>query len=545
MNEKNNLDELKAMSQRLKDEERALNARILQLEEETRRAELEEQRVKAQELEKMLMKKEIAELKKKISQLKENEASEPSPAAPEPDTQMLAVTEQISAPKRATTPLVEQKGKGNKKKIRLISILVLLLVAAGVACAFLLKPSASDVTFEYDGKANGYHYVDLGLPSGIKWASYNVGASKPEEYGGYYAWGETEEKVDYSWSTYEWCNGSYDTMTKYCIDGYYGNVDGKAVLDPDDDVAHVKWGRGWRMPATEEQLELLTQCTWKKKKLNGVNGYQVIGPNGKSIFLPAAGYKDGSELYARGRRGYYWPNSNNDYDNSDANCLGFDSDNQGWYDDSRRLGRNVRPVYDGSKPAVSPETTSPVNMPVLPQEEDDFEIDICEYVDSVSVEPIEEVAGEVAEPVVETVAEPVVATVAEAVVETVTEPMPEPVSSLAEPVEVPAEEEILDTAEEAPEFPGGMKALMNYLANNVTYPSVSRDNNSQGKAFVKFTVNSDGSIQDVEILRSSGDVYLDREAMRVVEGMPNWTPGRQDGKAVRVKFVIPINFRLQ
>ena len=440
------------------------------------------------------------------------------------------------------TSHVDKKDNGNKKKIWLISLFVLLLVAAGVACVFLLKPSASDVTFEYDGKANGYHYVDLGLPSGIKWASYNVGATNPEEYGCYYAWGETVEKANYSWSTYKWCNGSYDTMTKYCIDDYYGKVDGKAVLDPDDDVAHVKWGEGWRMPTTEEQLELLTQCVWKKKKLNGINGYRVTGPNGKSIFLPASGYKDGSELRACGHRGYNWPNSINVYDNSIANCLGFDSDNQGWYDDSRRLGRNVRPVYDDSKPAVSPETTSPEIMPVSPVEEDDFEIDICEDVDTVSVEPIEEeVAEEVAEPVVETIAETVVETVAEPV----EEPMFEPVASVTEPVEASEEEEILDTAEEAPEFPGGMQALMSYLTNNLTYPSVSRDNNSQGKAFVKFTVNSDGSILDVEIIRSSGDVYLDQEAMRLVESMPNWTPGRQGGKAVRVKFVIPINFRLQ
>lgn len=133
----------------------------------------------------------------------------------------------------------------------------------------------------------------------------------------------------------------------------------------------------------------------------------------------------------------------------------------------------------------------------------------------------------------------------ETVSEPVEEPMFEPVASVTEPVEASEEEEILDTAEEAPEFPGGMQALMSYLTNNLTYPSLSRDNNSQGKAFVKFTVNSDGSIRDVEIIRSSGDVYLDQEEMRLVESMPNWTPGRQGVKAVPVKFVMPINFRLQ
>ena len=111
--------------------------------------------------------------------------------------------------------------------------------------------------------------------------------------------------------------------------------------------------------------------------------------------------------------------------------------------------------------------------------------------------------------------------------------------------EEPEEEQIFDVVEEQPEFPGGMKALMKYFSDNIKYPRVSRDNNSQGKTFVKFTVNTDGSIQDTEVIRSSGDIYLDKEAIRVIEAMPKWKPGRQLGKAVRVKFVLPVNFRLQ
>jgi protein TonB len=107
------------------------------------------------------------------------------------------------------------------------------------------------------------------------------------------------------------------------------------------------------------------------------------------------------------------------------------------------------------------------------------------------------------------------------------------------------EEQIFDVVEENPEFPGGMKELAKYLRDNIDYPRISRDNNSQGRAFVQFTVNADGSIQDVEIIRSSGDIYLDKEAIRVVESMPKWKPGKQQGKAVRVKFRLPINFRLQ
>lgn len=112
-------------------------------------------------------------------------------------------------------------------------------------------------------------------------------------------------------------------------------------------------------------------------------------------------------------------------------------------------------------------------------------------------------------------------------------------------VEEEVEEEIFDVVEEQPEFPGGNQGLMRYLANNLKYPRISRDNNSQGRVFVRFVINIDGSIQDVEILKSSGDMYLDKEAVRLVTSMPRWTPGREKGKAVRVKFVLPVNFRLQ
>ena len=111
--------------------------------------------------------------------------------------------------------------------------------------------------------------------------------------------------------------------------------------------------------------------------------------------------------------------------------------------------------------------------------------------------------------------------------------------------EVIEEEQVFQVVEQQPEFPGGMKALMKYLQENINYPRISRDNNSQGRAFIRFVVNSDGSIQGVEVLKSSGDIYLDKEAVRVVEGMPNWSPGKQAGKPVRVFFTLPVVFRLQ
>ena len=199
-------------------------------------------------------------------------------------------------------------------------------------------------TLEYD-KIDGHAYVDLGLPSGLKWATCNVGATKPEEYGNYFAWGETTPKTSYSWSTYKWCNGSYNTMTKYCTDSDYGTVDNKTVLDQEDDAAAVNMGDSWRMPTFEEQTELRTECTWTWTTLNGVNGYNVEGPNGNSIFLPAAGYRDSSDLYnGAGAIGHYWSSSLGTYNSGYAYGLDFYSGNVDWYDGSRYRGRSVRGV---------------------------------------------------------------------------------------------------------------------------------------------------------------------------------------------------------
>ena len=107
------------------------------------------------------------------------------------------------------------------------------------------------------------------------------------------------------------------------------------------------------------------------------------------------------------------------------------------------------------------------------------------------------------------------------------------------------EDVVFQVVEQQPEFPGGLQALYKYLADNINYPRVSRENGSQGRVFIRFVVNTDGSIQDAEVIRSSGDVYLDREAVRLVSSMPKWSPGMQAGKAVRVYFTVPVLFKLQ
>ena len=186
--------------------------------------------------------------------------------------------------------------------------------------------------------------IDLGLS--VKWASCNVGATAPEEYGGYYAWGETEKKNDYSLSTYKYCNGSYTSMTKYCTNNSYGTVDNKTILEPEDDVAHVQWGGSWRMPTLDEIEELRNNCTWNWTTLNGVNGYRITGPNGNSIFLPAAGSRDGTEVNNQGSNGYYWSSSLSSYCSYSACRLSFHGSLYDWYNNFRYYGQSVRPVCE-------------------------------------------------------------------------------------------------------------------------------------------------------------------------------------------------------
>ena len=203
--------------------------------------------------------------------------------------------------------------------------------------------------FEKENFNAGHEYVDLGLPSGLKWATCNVGATKPEEYGDYFAWGEVEPKDNYSWSTYKYCYGSYDTMNKYYI-WSNGLTDNKIVLDAEDDVATVKWGGAWRMPTKVEQDELRNNCLWMQANINGVYGYKVIGTNGNSIFLPATGCMQGRILKNVGSIGLFFSNtlvSDISYvfiPCGDAYNLRFDSYGVDWNYIERSNGLVVRPV---------------------------------------------------------------------------------------------------------------------------------------------------------------------------------------------------------
>ena len=228
----------------------------------------------------------------------------------------------------------------------------LLLLVAGVQTARAQKMTVNltngktvvykisqveSVTFD-DGTTPNYEYVDLGLPSGTLWATFNVGATSPEEYGDYFAWGETEPKSSYSWDTYKWWY-SNNVFTKY------NETDGKRVLDPEDDAATVNWGSEWKMPSVGQFGELIDESytTTEMTTQNGVNGYKVTSKtNGKSIFLPAAGAMGDEEVYDDGEEAWFWTST---IYNGDYKDIGFAAYIGNYITSGyRRFGLPVRPV---------------------------------------------------------------------------------------------------------------------------------------------------------------------------------------------------------
>ena len=239
--------------------------------------------------------------------------------------------------------------------------LFFLLMVGGALCTLqacgddeedepVQNPNEEEIVKPDDGKeeekpsdkpSDTMEAVDLGLPSGLKWATCNVGASKPEEYGDYFAWGETEEKNfdDYDKNGYKFYNNSTDE---------YENI-GSDISGSQYDVAHVKWGGNWRMPTLDEIKELVEKCTWKHINSNEARGQLVTGPNGNSILLPYTGYRRGDTnpkniYYA----GYYLSATSSEYsiwDNS-ALIVSFDEDGGELYDFNRCEGLAVRPVTE-------------------------------------------------------------------------------------------------------------------------------------------------------------------------------------------------------
>ena len=188
-----------------------------------------------------------------------------------------------------------------------------------------------------------HEYVDLGLPSGTLWATCNIGANSPEEYGDYFAWGETEPKETYSWQTYKWCNGTYDSFTKYCTDSNYGTVDNKNVLEPQDDAAFVNWGPEWRMPTEEQIHEFRQYCSSTRAEMNGVKGRLITGPNGNTIFLPGSGEWNSGED-AGDYVGNYWSRTGSGSYYAEGLMTDSGTSSWGYFSDFRYDGHTIRAV---------------------------------------------------------------------------------------------------------------------------------------------------------------------------------------------------------
>ena len=235
-------------------------------------------------------------------------------------------------------------------------------IAAVVALALLLLPKPKDTSVKQPTKsdeegqveflfgiADGHQFVDLDLPSGTMWATCNVGADNPEDYGDYYAWGETTTKKTYSLDTYKYGNGDYYKLTKYCNKSDHGNngfTDNLTTLQSGDDPTAANWGGGWYTPTKEQWEELLNNTTNKWTTQNSVEGRLFTSKtNGQSLFLPATGGRWYDELNSTGS-GVYWSRSLDTDDPSQA--WGLDFNSNGFYIDSyyRDLGFSVRPVRE-------------------------------------------------------------------------------------------------------------------------------------------------------------------------------------------------------
>lgn len=202
-----------------------------------------------------------------------------------------------------------------KKFTKATAALMLMMVFA-MSCTKPDEPNnggnnndQNDSIVDHSGTLNGHDYVDLGLPSGTLWATCNVGAVMPYEYGHCFAWGETERKKDYDWDTYNWCNGVQ--LIKYCNKsnyGYEGFTDDLTILQSGDDAATVNWGSGWHTPTKEQWQELIDNTASEWTTQNDVNGRVFYG-NGQSLFLPAAGGSWGIGLHEDGIFGFYWSRS--------------------------------------------------------------------------------------------------------------------------------------------------------------------------------------------------------------------------------------------
>ena len=219
----------------------------------------------------------------------------------------------------------------------------------------------NEVSFTTLNNSGDHDYVDLGLPSGTLWATCNIGATSPKDYGEYFAWGETQPKDAYDWSNYQYCNGSSNTLTKYCNNtnyGYNGFIDNLTILLPEDDAATINWGGDWRVPTAGEWNELRdnTTCTWTTQ--NGINGQLFTASNGNSLFIPAAGSHTNAAIYV-GIMGRYLSKGINTNNPSEITLFYFSSSGCSTYNGWERcLGYSIRPVCSPNNISIYTDTVT-------------------------------------------------------------------------------------------------------------------------------------------------------------------------------------------
>ena len=207
-----------------------------------------------------------------------------------------------------------------------------------------IRPVITSTTWTPTPVQYSSEYVDMGLS--VKWASCNLGATTPDGYGNYYAWGETQPKKEYYWTRYTW-GGSTTTLTKYNTDGDRGTVDNLTVLEQADDAAYATLGEGWRIPTISDYEELLNNCSWTWTEMNGHYGYRVTAPNMNSIFLPAAGSYGANYMGEKSQAGYYWSNALYTESTDCAWSLSFKEEEFGKdYVTGRAVCASIRPVYE-------------------------------------------------------------------------------------------------------------------------------------------------------------------------------------------------------
>ena len=357
----------------------------------------------------------------------------------------------------------------------------LILCFAGYAASFA------------QGYHNGHQWVDLGLPSGLKWATYNVGATNPEECGDYFAWGEVSTKSSY---TKDNCLTSGKRWKE--ISG-----------DPHHDAATVNWGGGWRMPTLDEINELCEYCNFDSKVLNGVSGYAVYSKeNENCFFLPASGRIEGtsknsedevyfwlSTLYSKERGGFL----------NDPLCANYGKYSRGvggmMY---RHVGLPIRPVLDASYTSGSESDDHYSPFPpqrVLQIGDRTFYFDDEDLNDIIIEDDNDEVVKE--------------------------EPIP------------------FAFVEEKPLFQGGdANKFSKWVNERLVYPELAKEHGIQGRVTLKFTVDKDGSLIDIRVIRGVHP-DLNNEALRVVSQSPKWEPGKQRGRAVPVEYTFPVIFQFK